>query len=119
MGKLTQKDYEDILNFYSEKVPLGKNTRKISAEKVLASKMCKCIKQVKTKEDQDEQRSIAICKKGIFENRGLQFSKFKCKGPKGPHFIPIKNKRGNQTLMKTLKRIRFRKGLKTLKKRNK
>jgi len=73
---LTNKDYINILKFYKLAVPRSKRLLKIAAEKVLNDKLCKCIKKVDLK---NEKKSIAICTKSIFQNKGLRRGKFTCK----------------------------------------
>jgi len=72
---LTNKDYINILKFYKLAVPRSKRLLKIAAEKVLNDKLCKCIKKV----TKNEKKSIAICTKSIFQNKGLRRGKFTCK----------------------------------------
>jgi hypothetical protein len=76
MTDLTNNDYKKILDFYKEPIPKSKRLLKLQAEKILASKLCKCIKKV----DKDfESRSIGICTKTIINNKGLRRGKFTCK----------------------------------------
>jgi hypothetical protein len=84
---LTNKDYINILKFYKLAVPRSKRLLKIAAEKVLNDKLCKCIKKVSKNEKKNdtknetknEKKSIAICTKSIFQNKGLRRGKFTCK----------------------------------------
>jgi len=77
---LTNKDYINILKFYKLAVPRSKRLLKIAAEKVLNDKLCKCIKKVDLKnEKKNEKKSIAICTKSIFQNKGFKRGKFTCK----------------------------------------
>ena len=77
MSKLTNVDYKKILEYYNE--PISRSTRitKINAEKILADKLCRCIKKVDKK---NEGRAIGICTKTIFNRKGYSRGKFKCKG---------------------------------------
>lgn len=85
--KLTNKDYEKIVKHYKYKVPKTKSgktnnskTRKL-ANKILATKLCKCIKKVqKTMKNGKESNAIGICKRSIFLNRGIKNFTFQCKG---------------------------------------
>ena len=43
---LTKKDYIKILKYYKLSVPKNRKTLKKRAEKVLATKLCRCIKKV-------------------------------------------------------------------------
>jgi hypothetical protein len=96
---LTKSDYVSILNYYN--IPIKKNTsmkriKKLS-ENILATKLCKCIKKVGKKTKTQERRSIAICKKSIFQNKNIDFFRFSCK--KRNRLIPKKN-----TTIKLIKR---------------
>lgn len=73
---LTNKDYINILKFYNLSIPRSKRLLKIAAERVLNDKLCRCIKKVDSK---NEKKSIAICTKTIFQNKGLKRGKFTCK----------------------------------------
>lgn len=73
---LTRSDYIKILNFYKIPVPKSNILIKKQAEKVLAEKLCRCIKSVDIK---DEPKSISICTRTIFKNKGLTRGRFKCK----------------------------------------
>lgn len=91
-SKLTNKDYQVILNYYN--IPFTETTDKSKikslAEDILATKLCKCIKKVKkTRNDTEESPSIAICKDSVINKKNLQVSKFSCKNKF--HLIPKKN----------------------------
>ena len=77
---LTSSDYRKILKFYGIDIPKKTKTSKVKdmAENILAEKLCRCIKKVKT-DDEDESRAIAICNRSIFKNRGLKHYYFTCK----------------------------------------
>ena len=104
--KLDMKDYKTILEFYN--INKSKNI-KADAEKILATKLCRCIKKVKKK----EQESIGICRQSIFINRGFDFSKFSCK--KG--YKLLSNKTSKNRLYKKGRKIRMRKTKKRRKRR--
>ena len=91
MSKLTNKDYEDILNYYNKTIPKSKRLLKINAEKLLAHKLCRCIKKI---EPTNEARSIGICTKTIFNNKGYTRGKFKCKGKK---YVTFRKTTSNKT----------------------
>lgn len=76
-NELTKKDYVNILKFYKMDIPKSVRLLKIQAEKILAEKLCKCIKKLDT---EFEEKAIAICSKAIFNNKNLQRGKFSCKG---------------------------------------
>ena len=95
MSELTKNDYKKILEYYSEPMPKSNRIIKDKAEKLIASKLCRCIKKV---DKTNEGRSIGICTKTIFNRKGYTRGKFKCKG--------------NQT-------VKFKKNKKSVTKRNK
>ena len=74
--ELTNKDYISILNFYKMKIPKSKRLLKKQAEEIMAEKLCRCIKKVDVK---NEPKSIGICSKSIFVNKGYTRGKFTCK----------------------------------------
>jgi hypothetical protein len=82
MSSLTKKDYVAILKFYDRPIPKSNRLVQKNAEKILADKLCKCIKSVGTKV-KDEPRAIGICTKTIFNNKGYTRGKFKCRNKKG------------------------------------
>jgi len=76
MSELTNNDYTRILEFYNKSIPKSKRLLKKQAEKILANKLCKCIKKVDKK---NEARSIGICTKTVINNKGFKRGKFTCK----------------------------------------
>ena len=48
----------------------------MQAEKLLVSKLCRCIKKV---DKENEARAIGICTKTIINNKGFTRGKFTCK----------------------------------------
>lgn len=79
---LNQKDYIKILKFYRVPIPDSKISVQNKAETILATKLCKCIKQTGF----EEKKAIKICTKSVFKNKGLTRGKFKCKGKKNVTF---------------------------------
>jgi hypothetical protein len=78
MAELTTTDYKKILEYYNILIPKSSRLIKAAAEKILAEKLCRCIKKVG--KDKDEGRAIGICTKTIFNSKGYTRGKFKCKG---------------------------------------
>jgi hypothetical protein len=76
MSELTTNDYKHILEFYKKPVPKSKRILKLQAERILASKLCRCIKKV---DKENEARAIGICTKTIINNKGFNRGKFTCK----------------------------------------
>jgi len=79
MSEITESDYKKILDFYEKPIPRSKRLLKIEAEKILATKLCRCIKKIDAK---NEARSIGICTKSVINTKGFTRGKFKCKGKK-------------------------------------
>ncbi len=79
MNKLSINDYKKILEFYNIPIPKSKKLLKVEAEKIMANKLCRCIKKI---DSEFEEKSIGICTKTIFNNKGYTRGKFKCKGKK-------------------------------------
>jgi hypothetical protein len=73
--ELTNQDYKDILNYYKLSIPKSKKMLKVQAEKIMSEKLCKCIKRL---DPENEARSIGICTRTIFNNRGYTRGKFTC-----------------------------------------
>ena len=91
MSVLTNNDYIKILEYYKKSIPKSKRLLKMQAEKILSAKLCRCIKKL---DPTNEARSIGICTKTIFVNKGLARGKFNCKGKTS---IKITKKRNNFT----------------------
>ena len=70
---------------------LSKKILKQHAEKIIAEKLCKCIKKLDT---ENESRSIGICTKTIFNNKGFTRGKFKCKAKK---YVTFRKTTSNKT----------------------
>jgi len=76
MSELTNNDYKKILEFYNKPIPKSKRLLRLQAEKLLVSKLCRCIKKV---DKENEARAIGICTKTIINSKGLVRGKFTCK----------------------------------------
>jgi len=74
--KINYKDYVSILKYYNLDIPKSRRLLKIQAEKIMAEKLCKCIKKL---DPENEARSIGICTKTIFNRKGYTRGEFKCK----------------------------------------
>ena len=112
---LTQSDYKKITNYYQISKKKN-NTYKDTAENLLATKLCKCIKKIGL-HNNNESLSISSCRNSIFKNRGIDFYNFKCKNKQ--RFISKKGT--NKNLKKFRKKIGFNKTkkIKKIKKSNK
>jgi hypothetical protein len=87
MNELTINDYKRILEYYNKPLPKTKKLLKTQAEKILATKLCRCIKKF---DKTNEARAIGICTKTIINNKGFVRGKFTCK--KTSSIILKKNK---------------------------
>lgn len=81
--KLLKKDYIDILTFYSinfnKDLPI-KLLKKMT-EKIIAQKLCRCIKKVPN-QGFPESRAIGICNYSVVQKKKLAIYKFSCKKKK-------------------------------------
>lgn len=75
-AELTNKDYVSILKYYNINIPKSKRLLKKNAEKIMAEKLCKCIKKI---DPINEAKSIGICTKTIFNRKGYTRGQFECK----------------------------------------
>jgi hypothetical protein len=96
--KLTNKDYIDILNFYNIDIPKSKRLLKILSEKILAEKLCKCIKKL---DPENEAKSIGICTKTIFNSKGFTRGLFQCKNKRTVKFRKTQKNKTTKTRTKT------------------
>jgi hypothetical protein len=76
MSNINESDYIKILEYYNIKIPTSKRLLQKQAEKIMANKLCKCIKKL---DPVNEAKSIGICTKTIFNNKGFKRGKFTCK----------------------------------------
>jgi hypothetical protein len=89
-GKLTNKDYISILNYYDLPIPKSKRLLQKQSEKIMSEKLCKCIKKL---DPANESKSIGICTKTIFGRKGFVRGKFQCKKKQSVKFrLMQKNK---------------------------
>lgn len=76
--ELSTTDYQKIVHFYGIPKQNNKSYKEL-AEDILAVKLCKCIKKVKTKNMVGEKTAIGICRENIFNKRKIDLYTFKCK----------------------------------------
>lgn len=76
MQELSTDDRKNILHYYHLPIPKSLRLLKIQSEKIMAEKLCRCIKKV---DPINEPRSIGICTKSIFNNKGFTRGQFRCK----------------------------------------
>jgi hypothetical protein len=91
--ELTNKDYVSILKYYNLNIPRSKRLLKKHAEKIMAEKLCKCIKKI---DPINEAKSIGICTKTIFNRKGYTRGQFQCKKKQSVKFRKT-NKSKNKT----------------------
>lgn len=92
MTELTTNDYKQILEYYGKSIPKSSRLIKIAADRILAKKLCRCIKKV-SPDLKNEGRAIGICTKTIFNSKGYTRGKFKCKGKQSVKTRKIRNKK--------------------------
>jgi hypothetical protein len=80
---LSIKDYMDILDYYNIDYGVNdsKNSLKKKTEKIIAEKLCRCIKAVPNK-GKSETRPIGICVWSVIQKKNLGIHKFTCKNKK-------------------------------------
>jgi hypothetical protein len=81
---LTKLDYIKILKFYHIKLPKTTAKMKELANNIMASKLCKCVKNINTP------NNIASCTNSIFKFKGLTRGNFKCTKNKTVRFTKQK-----------------------------
>ena len=99
---MTKTDYEKILSYY--KIPfdnLSPRELKHTAEDILATKLCKCIKAVE--KQVGTQNAIAMCTSSVFGKKGLKYFDMSCRGR-----AQLQSRKGRR-LAKTRKNIIFAK----------
>ena len=99
---LSSQDYKDILDYYSIDygVNYSKKSLKKITEKIIAEKLCRCIKAVPNK-GRTESRPIAICRWSVVQKKNLGIHNFTCKKKK--QLKPRHPTRGNrEKLYKTI-----------------
>jgi len=94
MSELNSTDYKTILEYYEKPIPKSRRLLKMAAEKILATKLCKCIKKI---DPTNEAKSIGICTKTIINNKGYRRGKFTCRKKAT---IQIKKMKKNSTRRK-------------------
>lgn len=92
-SELTTKDYINILKYYKKNIPRSVRLIKKNAENLLSEKLCKCIKKIDPK---NESKSIAICTKTLFNNRGFKRGKFTCVGKRKVNIKKSKTRRNRR-----------------------
>jgi hypothetical protein len=77
--RMTLNDYKTILKYYDiAHSSLSNDTIKNKVHTILAEKLCRCIKKVKGK-NEDEGRAIGICKKSVITRKKIKIFTFNCK----------------------------------------
>ena len=81
---LKNADYKKILKYYNKPIPNDVKKIRSTAEKILAIKLCGCIKKVeKYRKTRKERRGIGICRKSVMTRKKLSFNNLLVK--KDPH----------------------------------
>jgi hypothetical protein len=78
--RLNTNDYKKILQYYDLPIPKTSNQIKNKAEKILADKLCSCIKKIENSNNMEESINIGICTKSVLNKKGLKKTKtLRCK----------------------------------------
>ena len=110
--RLTKSDYIAILKYYNiSHNNLSSKALKERSEKILSTKLCRCIKKVDP-EVKDKPRAVAICNNSVLNKKNLKGPRFTCK--RGYSFVKNKNgtsvtKRGKKLTLRERKQTRRRK----------
>lgn len=98
--RMTHKDNLAILAFYGKDASaISKKEAKKAAEKILAEKLCRCIKKVRDSDKQkDESRAIAVCTDSVLRRKNLRSYGFRCK--KKPMLLASKGRGTSKRLSK-------------------
>ena len=97
--RLTERDYNKILKFYKVKdyKKMTLKSKRESANKILSSKLCGCIKTIKkTQKYKSEKDIIPICKNSVLRKKGLVGRKFTCKKRKSLLLSKLKQTRNRK-----------------------
>ena len=77
---LSKQDYMQLLEYYAiqTKSNASLSSLKKAAEKIIAQKLCSCVKKVPNK-NKPESRAIGICNYSIIQRKNLKINGFTCK----------------------------------------
>lgn len=103
---LTAIDYQHILEFYHKPLPRSARLLKLQAEKILANKLCRCIKKVGN--HIPEQIAIGTCTKTVINNKGFTRGKFKCRNQNTIKLYKTKSKTKPKPKTKTKSKSKHR-----------
>jgi len=80
LPKLSEKDHELIIQHYGKVLPKTKRAKKSKAERLVAHKLCSCIKKItkKSRKKPVRARAIGICSYAVVKNRGMKHHGFTC-----------------------------------------
>jgi len=79
---LRKDDYINILEYYNIKINKKKSLSSVKkmVEKIIAEKLCSCIKKVPNQDkDDNESRAIGICNYSVIKKKHLKINGFSCK----------------------------------------
>ena len=103
---LRKDDYINILEYYNIKINKKRSLSSVKkmVEKIIAEKLCSCIKKVPNQDkdkdkDDDESRAIGICNYSVIKKKHLKINGFTCKKRK----MLKTSKLNKNKLVKTIK----------------
>jgi hypothetical protein len=90
MNKITNTDYKKILQFYKIPIPKNKKSLKNAAEKILSTKLCRCINKL---EPRIKGASVGTCTRTVINAKGLRRGAFRCtrRNKKNNTTVKLKN----------------------------
>lgn len=99
---LSLDDYRNILKYYDEPIPKSNKEIKRTAELLMATKLCGCIKKVRREPEPSEARAIGICTHTIFNRKNIKRGSFKCR--KRTKSVTMQKKKKTLKVRKSRKR---------------
>lgn len=115
MNEISERDYEQILDYYNKPIPKSRRILKKNAEDILAKKLCGCINAIRNTRKRKtvpgkvkyykDSEAVAICRASILKNKGIMNTRFTCKKKpalladrSGKKLKKLNSKRKNKTL---------------------
>jgi hypothetical protein len=89
-ASLSKKDYVTILKYYKAKIPTNLKTIRHNAEKLISTKLCRCINKL---EPRIKGASVGTCTRTVINAKGLRRGAFRCtrRNKKNNTTVKLKN----------------------------
>lgn len=94
--KLSKQDYINIIEYYGLEYNINSKLSTIKAlvDKIIAQKLCSCIKKVKNKyKNEPESKANGICNYSVIKRKNINIYKYTCK--KKPKLLLPKTLKSN------------------------